>query len=154
MPTRKQKRREAKTRRHDYEYVYVDEQGREVELVEPPKPAKPERTTTNGAKPVAKAGAQKQAGPVKDARGRTLRPAKPPEWRRSAQRAAVFVLILFLFTSVVGKHKPPIGARVAIAVVYGAIAIPFFYWMDRAAYRRYAKAAGIADVTQRDKKKT
>ena len=30
MPTRKQRRREAKARRHDYEYVYVDDEGNEV----------------------------------------------------------------------------------------------------------------------------
>ena len=32
MPTRKQRRRRLKELRHDYEYVYVDEEGREVEV--------------------------------------------------------------------------------------------------------------------------
>ena len=32
MPSRKQRRRQAKERRHDYEYVYVDDAGREVEV--------------------------------------------------------------------------------------------------------------------------
>ena len=35
MPTRKQKRREAKSKRHEYEFVYLDSEGNELE--EPPE---------------------------------------------------------------------------------------------------------------------
>ena len=31
MPTRKQKRRDLKSKRHEYEFVYVDDDGNEVE---------------------------------------------------------------------------------------------------------------------------
>jgi len=30
MPTKKQRRRQQKSRRHEYEYVYVDDSGQEV----------------------------------------------------------------------------------------------------------------------------
>ena len=33
MPTRKQKRRELKAQRHDYEFVYVDGEGNELDEV-------------------------------------------------------------------------------------------------------------------------
>src|SRR5947209_2741204 len=32
VPTRKQRRRQQKARRHEYEYVYVDDEGNEVEV--------------------------------------------------------------------------------------------------------------------------
>ena len=32
MPTRKQRRKRQKDRRHEYEFVYVDEEGQEVEV--------------------------------------------------------------------------------------------------------------------------
>ena len=41
MPTRKQRRRQAKVKRHEYEFVYVDSEGHELE--EPPKLARHKR---------------------------------------------------------------------------------------------------------------
>ena len=54
MPTRKQRRRQAKEKRHEYEFVYVDDEGNELddvpeELEHEPKRREPAR---NGAVPV------------------------------------------------------------------------------------------------------
>ncbi|MFL5912907.1 MAG: hypothetical protein ACJ768_20360, partial [Gaiellaceae bacterium] len=76
MPTRKQKRREAKTKRHDYEFVYVDDEGHEVEA--PPEPEK----RTNGAKPATK----KKSTPPPRSRRRT---PQPPSWQRAGRRALI-----------------------------------------------------------------
>ena len=53
-----------------------------------------------------------------------------------------FVVGLFLFTSLVGSKKPSIAARIALAAGYGIVSVPFFYWMDRAAYRRWERVTG------------
>ncbi len=146
MPSRKQRRRREKEKRHEYEYVYVDESGNEVEP-EPgdgPQPAREPRAkaSTNG-KPAKPA---KTPATAKDARGRTLRPVRPPSWRRAAQRALLFVAVLFLFISLVGKHKPSLPARIGLAAVYGAAAIPLFYWMDRMAFRRFERLSSGGGV--------
>ena len=54
MPTRKQRRREQKSRRHEWEYVYVDDEGNEVDV--DPADLKPERS---GATRTARASAGK-----------------------------------------------------------------------------------------------
>src|SRR2546430_9551452 len=93
MPTRKQKRREAKAKRHDYEFVYVDDEGNEVE---PPPEETPAEKRSNGAKPAAKKGA-----PPPRSRRRT---PQPPSWQRAGRRAlilgaVVFVLFWMLYES-------------------------------------------------------
>lgn len=128
MPTKKQRRRRAKGKRH--EYVWEDEFGNEVDPAEL-KPAKTERQVK-----------AKQAPTAKDRRGRPIKPVKPASWRRSATRAIIFVAALFVFVSLVGKKKPTLAARIGIAAAYGVIGVPFFYWMDRSAYRRYLRATG------------
>jgi len=123
MPTRKQKRRVAKSKRHEYEFVYVDDDGNEVEA--PPEPA-PSRSS-NGAKAAPK----KTATPARTQRMRT-----PPEpsWRRAARRAVILgavVFVLFAFTS-----KSYVTAVVP-AAIYTVLFIPFTFAIDRFAYRRY-----------------
>jgi anti-sigma factor RsiW len=123
MPTRKQKRREAKSKRHEYEFVYVDDDGNEVEA---PDEAAPERRQ-NGAKPAA----QKAAPP---ARGR--RTPQPPSWQRASKRAALLGVVVFVLFGMLNKSHNYVGAAVA-AVIYTALFIPFTYTLDRFAYRRY-----------------
>ena len=52
MPTRKQKRRELKAQRHDYEFVYLDGEGNELDEV-PEELEEPKKERTNGSKPAA-----------------------------------------------------------------------------------------------------
>src|SRR3954453_23341026 len=84
MPTKKQRRRQQKSRRHDYEYVYVDDEGNEV-AVEPTElraekdTKKTEARSRNGTG--ARAGGQPRAG---------QRAINPPSWRRAVRRAAIF----------------------------------------------------------------
>src|SRR2546430_263474 len=118
MPTRKQRRRRAKEQRHEYEFVTLDDEGHEVPL--DPGEVRPERTERST--PKAKSGT-----PAKDRRGRAVRPANPPSWQRAGKRALIFVVALFAFTSLVGKTKPALATRIAIAAAYGAIGVPFFY---------------------------
>ncbi len=122
MPTRKQKRREAKSKRHDYEFVYLDDEGNEVE-------APPEATTTNGAKPAAKKAA---AAPARGAR----RAPQPPSWQRAGKRAVILGAVVFVLFGVLNKSHGYAGPAVA-AVIYTALFIPFTYMLDRFTYKRW-----------------
>jgi hypothetical protein len=121
MPTRKQKRREAKSKRHDYEIVYLDDEGNEVDAPE----AAPAR---NGSKPAPK----KQAAP---ARGRRKAP-QPPSWQRAGRRAVILGAVVFVLFGMLNKNHNYAGAALA-AVIYTVLFIPFTYTLDRFAYRRF-----------------
>lgn len=123
MPTRKQKRREAKSKRHDYEFVYVDGEGNEVEA--PPEQEK----SGNGSKPAAKKSA------ATPARG-TRRAPQPPSWQRAGRRALILGVVVFFLFTVMNKSHGYTGPAVA-AVIYTVLFIPFTYMLDRFAYKRW-----------------
>jgi hypothetical protein len=132
MPTRKQRRRAQKERRHEYETVWVDDEGNEVD--DPPEDliaAAPEKRA-NG-KPRAKA--QPQRG------GRPARVPQPPSWRRAGRRSlilggAIFALF-FVLGSKNGGHNA--GTALGLAALYTALFIPFTYFIDRFAYNRFLR---------------
>jgi hypothetical protein len=132
MPTRKQRRRLQKERRHEYETVWVDSEGNEID--EPPEElvaAAPEKRA-NG-KPRVKA--QPQRG------GRPVRVPPAPSWRRAGKRSlilggAIFALF-FVLGSKNGGHN--VGTALGLAALYTALFIPFTYFIDRFAYNRYER---------------
>jgi hypothetical protein len=127
MPTRKQKRREAKSKRHDYEFVYVDDEGNEVDA--PPEEEEPRHERRNGSKPAASPA--KKAQPQRGAR----RVPQPPSWQRAAKRAALLGVVVFFLFSLSKSHNYPAAAL--LSVVYTALFVPFTYAIDRFAYRRW-----------------
>jgi hypothetical protein len=137
MPTRKQRRRAQKERRHEYETVWVDSDGNELQ--DPPDEAvaaAPEKRA-NGSKPKPKARAQPQRG------GRSGKVPPPPSWRRAARRSlilggAIFALF-YVLGSKNGHHN--IASALALAAVYSALFIPFTYFIDRFAHNRYLRRA-------------
>jgi hypothetical protein len=136
MPTRKQRRRALKERRHEYETVWVDEEGNELE--EPPADlvAEPPEKRENG-KPKPKAKAQPQRG------GRPVRVPPAPSWQRAVKRsviigAALFAVIYLLGTKN-GNHS--LGSALLLAVVYTAIFIPAQFAIDRFAHNRWQRRA-------------
>ena len=127
MPTRKQRRRSQKARRHEYEYVYVDDEGNEVDV--DPAEVRAEKNGRREAKP------QKAGG----GSGRTSRRTiEPPSWRRATRRAAIFgpllVVAMMLF-----NHNLPLSQQIAPAIFLLAFFIPFSYFTDSVAYRMYRK---------------
>ena len=117
MPTRKQRRREQKLRRHEYEEVWVDEHGNEVQ-VDPaavPEPAK-ER---NGSRPAARAGS------------RTI---QPPSWRRVGKRALFFAPLMFVVITLL-EGDLSVAERVLITLQMLLLFVPFSYLMDTVTYR-------------------
>jgi hypothetical protein len=141
MPTRKQRRRAAKGRRHDYEYetVWVDpDTGEEVEPPDDyaePAPAKPEKSENGKSKPKAKA--QPQRG------GRQIRVPPAPSWQRAIKRsviigAALFAVIYLLGTKN-GNHS--LASALLLAGIYTVIFIPAQYAIDRFAHLRWQRRA-------------
>src|SRR2546423_4318485 len=135
MPTRKQRRRSQKERRHEYETVWVDDEGNEIE--EPPEELVKAPEKRDGAKPRAKAQQQQQRG------GRSVRVPPPPSWQRAAKRSlilgAVIFVLFYLLGSKNGNHN--IGTALALAVVYTALFIPFTYTIDRFSHKRWQRRA-------------
>ena len=133
MPTRKQRRREAKAKRHEYEFVYVDSEGHELD--EPPEEVesapKQRDERRNGAR------TQKPQAPQRPQRGGRRVP-QPPSWQRSVRRAAILGAVVFILFSFTSKNRS--GGYVsaaALAALYTVLFIPFTYMLDRFAYRRW-----------------
>ena len=126
MPSKKQQRRRQKLKRHEYEEVYVDEEGNELapEVAEELVAARPER---NGRS--AKAQPTRRGGRAID----------PPSWRRTAKRGLLFaplmLIVVFLITP-----ELSIAQKIFNLVLLMAFFLPFSYFMDtmvwRAAQRR------------------
>jgi len=135
MATKKQRRRRSKDRRHEWEIVYVDDEGREVEVDEPEKaPAR-----KSGHKSSTKA-------PARSAK-RGQRKVDPPSWRRSARRALIFGPIAFVFFYLTMKTKS-VPQAVYSAVIITAVLVPFTYLMDTLMYRTFRKRLERAGATQ------
>jgi hypothetical protein len=143
MPTRKQRRRRQKEKRHEYEIVYLDEAGREVEVE--PEDAKARDDRRNG-KRSDKRPAQKGRG------GRPIKEVQPPSWSRVTKRALIFGPLIFIAFSLINSGQP-ILSRLAVAVVYTAFFIPFMYIMDRAMYRAYLRRSGQVPARTSPKKR-
>jgi hypothetical protein len=134
MPTRKQRRRQQKSRRHEWEYVYVDEEGREVE-VDPEAPTRPK-----DEQPKAKQQADRRNGRPPDGKRRPRRVPQPPSWRRAVKRAALLgalFVVVFAF-GLGGKNNNPLAA-VLIGLIYAVAFVPLQYFIDKVTYRAYLK---------------
>lgn len=134
MATQKQRRRRAKEQRHDYEIVYVDPEGNEVE-VEPDasKPRKP---------PARQSGRRGRGAPAPRGRGRARRPVQPPSWSRVLKRGMIFAPIFLATVILLGGKKMTYVSAVIQTVLLIAVFVPFSYFMDRVVWRQYQKRLG------------
>ena len=146
MPSRKQRRRELKQKRHEYEFVYVDGEGNELEeLPEGFEETKKERPASrNGAKPAAK----KQT-PARG--GRAARTPPVPSWNRAFKRGGLLGIVVFVLFSLTAKgHWVSV---VPLALLYTVLFVPFTFVIDRFAYRRWeARQAGGASTPSKSSK--
>ena len=129
MPTKKQRRRQQKSRRHEYEFVYVDDEGNEVEV----DPAELRAEKQNGKTPSR--ARSSVSGNRTAARGRTI---EPPSWRRALKRAAVWGPLLVVAMMLLNRNVAPLQ-WVTSAVFLIAFFVPISYFTDSMAYRMYRK---------------
>jgi hypothetical protein len=134
MATQKQRKRRAKEKRHDYDLVYVDEDGVEQPVERPEGPRRPPDRSGKGT-----ATAKGQKTPPAAKRGRRGREAQPPSWRRVLRRGAIFAPIFFATVLLLGgKNMTFQRAIPQTALLLGAF-VPFSYFMDRVVWRQQQK---------------
>jgi len=133
MPTRKQRRRHQKARRHEYEYVYLDEEGNEVPVEQ--SELRAERNGQRDSKP-GKSGAGGRGAAGRG--GGSGRKGEPPSWRRAARRALLFGPILVVAMMLLNRGQP-LAQQIFPAVFLIAFFIPFSYFTDSLAYRMLQK---------------
>jgi hypothetical protein len=138
MPTKKQKRRNQKARRHEYEYVYLDDEGNEVPVE--PSEVRAEKNGQRDSKPRKSSGGKQPAGRGAGAR----RYIEPPSWRRSARRALLFGPVLVVAMILLNRGQP-FAQQVFPAVFLIAFFIPFSYFTDSFAYRLFQKRLNRRD---------
>ena len=120
MPTKKQRRRRLKSQRHEYEIVYVDAEGNEVEP--PPEDAGASHGKTKRA-----------AQPV-----RSRRAVQPPSWRRVGKRGLLFAPVMFLLMTFL-EPDTAIVQRLFFTAQLLLIFLPFSYLMDRLTFRLWQR---------------
>jgi hypothetical protein len=119
MPSRKVRRRRAKLRRHEYEYVIETPEGEEIPVE---RPGDRDRQTD---------GRGRAKGPV-DRRGR---PVPQPTWRRALRRTAIFAPFIFVFIYLTQGNNLTVAGIVVNTIVLLAFFLPFSYFVDRLVYR-------------------
>jgi hypothetical protein len=127
MPSRKQRRRRAKERRHEWEEVWVDDEGNEVEP--PSDDESPRRAEKRAGAP-----ARRQTG---------MRTVQPPSWRRVGKRALIFAPLMLLTVSFLSSELNWPGRILQTAFLL-AFFLPFSYAMDALMYRMYVRRGGGA----------
>jgi hypothetical protein len=131
MPTKKQRRRAQKERRHEYETVWVDEEGNELE--EPPEEFVEAPAKRDGAKPKAKTAQQRG--------GRPLRVPPAPSWQRAARRSLILGVVIFAVVYLLGAKngQHSFAAALGFAGLYTLLFIPLGYMFDRFAHNRWQR---------------
>jgi len=115
MATKKQRRRRAKEHRH--EYVWVDEEGNELDPEDVP--------------------AAKQGGTAHRV-SRPVREPDAPSWRRTLKRALVFAPIMFA-TVLLLSPDLPMATKITQTLFIVAIFVPFSYFLDRFFFRSFQR---------------
>ncbi len=145
MPTRKQRRRQQKERRHEYEIVYVDDEGNEIEAEPEAKPGGKAKPESPGVRPTGKQPAQrgKQSAGKQPAGARAPRKIDPPSWARVGRRAAIFAPIMVIVVYYLNRNAAnPLRETVISSIVLVLFFLPFSYFMDSVMYRQYRKRIG------------
>jgi hypothetical protein len=133
MPSRKQRRREAKSKRHEYEFVYVDSEGNELEEV-------PEEFAEETNANVSRNGSKATTPAKKQPPARSGRRQPPqPSWNRAFKRAGLLGVVVFILFSFTAKGDATHRYLTALipALIYTALFVPFTFAIDRFAYRRW-----------------
>lgn len=126
MATRKQRRRREKEHRHEYDVVYLDAAGNEIE---PPPEA--ERSSANGKRPAPATQAKPSGG--------GWRSVQPPSWRRVVKRGLIFAPIFLATLLLLGGDKLTMAGAITQTLFLLAVFIPFSYLMDRFVWRQHLK---------------
>lgn len=132
MANRKQRRRRAKERRHEWEEVWVDEEGNEVDA--------PDDDAGSAAGPGR---AAKRASAPRQRPSGVGRHVNPPSWRRVVKRGILFAPVMFLLLTFL-SNELTLPQRAGQTVLLLAFFLPFSYAMDALMYRMFVRRGGAA----------
>ena len=125
MATKKQQRRRQKLKRHEYEEVYVDEEGNEL--------APDEAEELVGAS-TRKAVRTPKERPTSRS-GRTI---DPPSWRRTGRRTLIFFPLMLAVVFLLSPELP-VATKIINTLVLMGFFVPFSYFMDSMMWRSYQR---------------
>jgi hypothetical protein len=121
MPSRKQRRRREKLKRHEYEYVIETEDGDEIPVEKPVAATKPNGKSS--ARPAVRRG------------GREI---PKPSMARVVKRTAIFAPLILVVVFWTGGDSTT-ASKIFTGVTLIAFFIPFSYLVDSIMYRVYSK---------------
>ena len=127
MATKKQQRRRQKLKRHEYEEVYVDDEGN----VLPPEEAEELAVAT----PARKAERTAKERPTTRA-GRAL---EPPSWRKTLKRGLLFFPLMLITVYLLAGDEVTTAGKVGQTVVLMCFFLPFSYFMDSMVWRSHQR---------------
>ena len=136
MPSKKQQRRRQKLKRHEYEEVYVDDEGNELapEVAEELVGVRPEKNAKS-----AKAQPTRRGGRAID----------PPSWRRTGRRGLLFFpLMLITVFLLAGDNVTTLG-KIVQTIALMAFFLPFSYFMDTMVWRAAQRRLASTDETKK-----
>jgi len=136
MPSKKQIRRQQKLKRHEYEEVYVDEEGRELD------PEEAEELI--GAPLSPKVGKAAKAQPAARG-GRTI---EPPSLKRTLRRGFLFFPLMLVVVILLGDELT-LTQQIVQTVVLMAFFLPFSYFMDTMVHRSYQRRLARDETKKR-----
>ena len=139
MATQKQRKRRAKEKRHDYDLVYVDEEGIERPVEREDAPQKPAARGVRSGEPKTQ---KSQKGRSTGKGGRRGREVQPPSWHKVLKRGAIFAPIFFATVMLLGGGKMNIAAAFVQTCLLLTVFVPFSYFMDRVVWRQQQKRLG------------
>jgi hypothetical protein len=126
VATKKQRRRQQKLQRHEWEEVYVDEEGNELDPDEAEQlvgaPAEPKQRSARAAQ----------------AKSRDRRTIEPPSFRRTARRGLLFFPLMLLTVMLIGGDLT-LPQQISQTVVLMLFFLPFSYFMDSMIWRSYQR---------------
>jgi hypothetical protein len=131
MPSKKQQRRREKQRRHEWEEVYVDAEGRELDPDEAEQLVPPAKRSPAKTKP-------QQRSQQRSPRG-AGRVVEPPSWRRTLKRGAIFFPLMLVVVFFVNSRNATTLESVISTVTLMGFFLPFSYFMDSLVWRAYQR---------------
>jgi len=142
VPSRKQRRRQQKLRRHEYEEVWVDAEGNEL----PAEEAAQLETSVDGGSRKAADG-HRDAPSVRRPTGKVVPPAS---WSRVLKRGLIFAPVMFLLITILpGGDRFSTAQKLVLTVQYMLMLIVFMYLTERLTHRIWRKRQGGVQAEKR-----
>ena len=126
MATKKQQRRRQKLKRHEYEEVYVDDEGNELP---------PEEAEEFAAVSTSRRAERTQKEKPTTRAGRVL---EPPSWRKTLKRGLLFFPLMLITVMLLGQELT-LAQQIFQTLVLMGFFLPFSYFMDSMMWRSYQR---------------